>query len=52
MRDEEETQQDDEAADVAPAGEAASASPDVTVADPDPDLVDAANEAEKPADEE
>jgi hypothetical protein len=53
MRDEEETQQDDDVADVSAAGEAASATPDTKLGhDPDPDLIDAANAAERPPDEE
>jgi len=54
MRDEEETQQDNvnEPADVAAAGEAASATPGTKLGhDPDPDLIDAANAAERPDDE-
>ena len=53
MRDEEETQQDDDVADVSAAGEAASATPDTKLGhDPDPDLIDAANAAERPPDQE
>ena len=51
MHDEEETQQGDEAADVSAAGQAASAGDDATLADPDPDLIEAAADAEKPDEE-
>jgi hypothetical protein len=53
MRDEEETQQNDDVADVSAAGEAASATPGATLGhDPDPDLIEAANAAEKSPDKE
>jgi hypothetical protein len=51
MRDEEATQQDDDAVDVSAAGEAASATPGAKLGhDPDQDLIDAANAAERPPD--
>jgi hypothetical protein len=51
VHDEEEIQQGDEAADVSAAGQAASAGDDATLADPDPDLIEAAAAAEKPDEE-
>ena len=51
MSDEEQTQHD-EAVDVSPAGEAASKSEDAQLANEDPDLVEAATEAERPDGEE
>lgn len=45
--------EDDEAADVSAAGQAASATPDATLGDdPDPELVDAAEAAQRPDDEQ
>ncbi|HWI07699.1 MAG TPA: hypothetical protein VNT54_09305 [Solirubrobacteraceae bacterium] len=53
MRDEQETQHDDDVADVSAAGEAASATPGTKLGhDPDPELIDAANAAERPPDKE
>lgn len=52
MYDEHKPPEDDEAADVSAAGEAASATPGATLGhDPDPDLIEAANAAQKPDDE-
>ena len=51
MYDEEETQQED-VADVSAAGEAASATPNTKLGhDPDPELIEAAENAQKPDDE-
>lgn len=53
MPDEEETQQNDDVADVSAAGAAASATPGTKPGhDPDPELIDAANAAERPPDKE
>ncbi|MDP8967704.1 MAG: hypothetical protein M3N04_03810 [Actinomycetota bacterium] len=52
MRDEEQTQQDDEAVDVSPAAEAAFKTEGAQLPNEDPDLVEAAREAEQPDDEE